>query len=155
MRNCRPRRGMSAAFRWIAIAVLAAFIPSSVLGAAPLVWCANGDDHAASEIKLVKRWHTHIGDDNHHRLHAIASTSFHVDDHSHPCLDYELIAVAVPVKVTDLDAVPTIIKNSNDAPVHIVREDVASLAIRQARAPPYKISDPPHLISIRTTILRL
>ncbi len=141
--------------KYVAMVVLAAFVPGSVLSAAPMVWCAAGGNHAATEIKLVKRWHTHVGADDAHRLHAIASTSFNVDGHSHPCLDYELIALAVSAKVDDLDAAATTNASPSDAAIKIVLADPAPISINRARAPPRRNCDPPHLASIRTTILRL
>jgi len=146
---------MSRLAKYVAMVVLAAFVPGSVLSAAPMVWCAAGGDHAATEIKLVKRWHSHAGAGGDHRLHALASTSFNVDGHSHPCLDYELIALAVSAKVNDLDAVAVTNASPSEVAIKIDLADAAPLSISRARAPPRRNCDPPHLSSIRTTILRL
>jgi len=139
----------------IALLVLAAFLPSSVLNAAPVVWCVAGDGHAGLEIKINKQAHTHVHPSDAHHGHSIGSASTHKNDHSHACLDYQLISSIGQTKSNDIDAKAFGDKICWGVETKIDHRNLLRFAAKPARAPPDQLLASPRLISIRTMMLRL
>ena len=141
--------------------MLATILPGSILNSASLVWCEAGDDHAAIEISIAKRGHPATGTRAFaypappHPLSSPFEHSFEPLGHSGGCLDRDRVAPAFWVK-GDEDAVsfaPSANSHPKPAPLNAAIQEFYSLTT--GRAPPDQRFDPAHLISIRTTILRL
>lgn len=139
----------------IALLAIAVFLPGTVLNAAPLVWCVAGDDHRAIEFGISDDWHG-----NGHRSHRALSgedsaTPAVPDEHSHGCLDDQLIgpmasnAVKVPVFIPATVEIPVWVALSDS------HGDTAPLLAKAIRPPPKRHLDAPYLALLSTTKLLL
>lgn len=80
---------------FIALLMVAVFLPSTVLNAAPLVWCIAGDDHRAIEFGISDEWHGHGHHQHGETAHDDHLGPDHSDGHEHGCLDDQLIGPMV------------------------------------------------------------
>lgn len=141
--------------KFIALLAIAVFLPSTVLSAAPLVWCVSGDDHRAIEFGISGHWH---GDGRH--LHISVSGDearlpTGPDGHSHGCLDNALLG---PMASSGAK-VPVFVPPASKSPVWAVTAvqrsaDVSRIA-RAIRPPPRRTSNDARLALLSTTRLLL
>ena len=131
----------------IAIA-LAAFLPATMLNAAPFVWCIGGDGLAVIEVGNGAGWH---GDDRH--VPKIESSTSSKGGRHDKCVDSKLIGPAVSKASQDDVCSPV----KTDPPNWFLAQQTAALdvplPILLIRPPPHHHFEPPHLAALRTTIL--
>ena len=152
---CGPRRKMSRVAKVIALVVLAAFLPSSILSAAPVVWCVAGDDHAAIEISIAKRQHAQAGQAGEHHVHAADAAHAPRDKQPDPCFDYDLIGSALQTGTVHLDtpALGNAVSCVTPTQARLHRTILPSATA--IRSPPSKRSVSAGLLELRTIKLRL
>ena len=158
------RRGRAADFasKLIAFLILTAFLPASILNAAPLVWCVAGDDHAAIEISVVESSHrviehSHPVDDHAHHgdWHGQDQSHRSADHHSHVCIDFDLMSPALSAANADLDA--TLLHQLQHSRAKVAQFATGALSDPGPliRPPPEQHHGTPALAHLRTTKLRL
>ncbi len=141
--------------RIIALLAIAVFLPSTVLSAAPLVWCVVGDDHRAIEFGISDEWHGH-GHHSHGALSGNESAMPAVPgEHSHGCLDDQLIGPMVSNAVK----VPVFIPGTVEIPVwaalRVSQPGNAPLLAKAIRPPPKRHLNAPYPAFLSTTKLLL
>jgi len=132
----------------IAMLAIAVFLPSTVLNAAPLVWCVAGDDHRAIEFGISDDWHGH-GQHSHLTVSGDElALPVGPDGHSHDCLDDELLGPMA----WSVANVPVFVPVASELPVWVATDvqhqgDAPRLA-RVIRPPPdwgWRVPDPAFL----------
>ena len=139
----------------IALLAIAVFLPSTMLSAAPLVWCIAGDDHRAIEFGITDDWHG----SGHHSHMSVSGDELAQpvgpDGHHHGCVDDQLIgpmasnAVKVSVFVPATVEIPIWVALGDS---HV---DSAPLLAKAIRPPPEWHSDAPYPALLSTTKLLL
>jgi len=139
----------------IALLAIAVFLPSTILNAAPLVWCVAGDDHRAIEFGISDHWHGH----GQHSHVSVSGDELAMpvgpDGHSHDCLDDQLIG---PIASSAAKA-PVFVPATVAVPVWAALSDAqlsgAPLLAKAIRPPPGGYSDRSDPAFLSTTKLLL
>lgn len=141
--------------RAIALLIISAFLPASVLSAAPLVWCVAGDEHAAIEISLSQ--HSHAGEQATGGTSADTANKriIAAGEHEYPCVDYDLEGLAIASAGTDIETATTATLISYGAQQASTLNSARLAALSPIRPPPQLSRLPAGLLELRTIRLRL
>ena len=141
--------------RIIALLAIAVFLPSTVLSAAPLVWCVAGDDHRAIEFGISDHWHGH----GRHWHVSVSGDELAMpvgpDGHSHDCLDDELLGPMASNAANILLFVPATVEIPVWAALSDSHTDTAPLLAKAIRPPPKRHLNAPYPAFLSTTKLLL
>jgi hypothetical protein len=139
---------MRFAAKFVVFVMLATFLPASLLNAAPIVWCVAGDDHSGLELSHDGLQQTAVTQTN-------ETGARQSDHHEAPCVDYDLIGVAITAAAVDSESPALAAADSHHTPARFQRYPAPHLMALRIQPPPMANAVSARLRHIRTTILRL